>query len=234
MPKSKTSVAVRLSRKTCIVVALLCACAPVCGCINVGVMFGKVLLGDPQVKSDFEQRTGVSLLKNESRIAVVCTAPATVNSTCDGLEYDLQEEVTRRMKIHELQVASDDDVISALNGAGGKFDQDRMAAALDDVDYIIHVDIARFTHTEDNNPKLYRGRAEGIVYAYEINRGPDAVGSPRALKVFYQEFKTEYPKSRPVPAEEMAERVFQQRCVDQLADLVGRTFYSVNTSEIFN
>lgn len=234
MPKSKTSAVLRPARRVCLAVAVLCGCAPACGCINAGVMFGKVLFGDPQVKSEFEQRTGVSLLKNKSKVAVVCTTAASLNSALGSLEYDLQEEVTRRMRMHQLDVASDGEVISALNRSGGKFNQDTVAAALDDVDYIIHVEIAQFTHTEDGNPKLYRGRSDGIVYAYEVNRGPDAVGSPRALKVFYQEFKTEYPKSRPVPAEEMAERVFQQRCVDQLADLVGRKFYDVKTSELFN
>lgn len=234
MPKSKSSAISRLSRRACIGVVLLCIGAPASGCINAGVMFGKVLFGDPQVKSEFEQRTHFSLVESKKRVAVVCTAPASVNSSFDSLEYDLQEEVTRRMKIHELNVATDNEVVSAMNRTSGRFDPDALASALDDVDYIIHVDIARFTHTEENNPKLYRGHADGIMYAYEINRGEDAVGSPRAIKVFYQEFKTEYPKSRPVPAEEMAERVFQQRCVDQLADLVGRTFYDVNTSEIFN
>jgi hypothetical protein len=233
MPTKKRRAAILPSRRQSFAAALVLSCASLCGCINSSVMFGKVLFGDPQVKSEFEQRTGISLLKSEMKVAVICTAPASVVAEFDGLQYDVQEEVTRRMRIRKLDVASDNDVIGAMNNTGGQFDQDAVAAALDDVDYIIHVDIENFTHTEDNNPKLYRGRSNGIIYAYEVDRGPDAVGGPKARKVFYQEFTTEYPKSQPIEAEKMAARVFKQRCVDQLADVVGRTFYDVTTTEMF-
>jgi len=234
MPTNEPRAAVRPPRRLTIAVMLLLTCAPLSGCFKASVMFGKVLFGDPQVKSDFEQRTGISLLKNELKVAVICTAPASVVSDFDGLQYEVQEEVTRRMRIRKLNVASDDDVHSALNGSNGKFNKDALAAALDDVNYIIHVDVESFSHTEDGNAKLYRGRSNGIIYAYEVDRGPDAVGGPVARKVFYQEFTTEYPKAQPIPADQIAARVFQQRCVDQLADIVGRTFYDVTTTEIFN
>jgi hypothetical protein len=233
MPTNEPLATFRNARRLRFAVVLLLSCISLCGCINTSVMFGKALFGDPQVKSEFEQRTGISLVKDERKIAVICTAPSFVTAEFDGLQYDVQEEVTRRMRIRKLNVASDDDVISAMNGTGGRFDQDALAAALDDVDYIIHVDIESFTHTEDGTAKLYRGRSNGIIYAYEVDRGPDAIGGPRARKVFYQEFKTEYPKTQqPIPAEQMAARVFKQRCVDQLADVVGRTFYDVATSEM--
>jgi hypothetical protein len=213
---------------------LLLICAPNSGCINAGVMFGKVFFGNPMVKSAFEARTGVSLLEEDRKVAVVCTAPSSVVAEFDSLQFDLQEEVTRRMRLREINVASDDEVIGALNDAGGRFSKDTLAAALPDVDYIIHIDIEKFTHTEDGNSSLYRGRSNGIVYAYEVDHGPDAGGSPRALQVFYQEFTTEYPKAAPANAETMSVRVFRQKCVDQLADIVGRTFYDVETSELFN
>lgn len=233
MPTNEPRAPLLPSRRLSFAAVLLLSCVASSGCINSGVMFGKMFWGDPQIKSEFEQRTGISLLKDERKVAVICTAPSFVTDEFDSLQYDVQEEVTRRMRIRKLLVASDDDVISALNGTGGRFDQDALAAALDDVDYIIHVDIESFTHTEDGATKLYRGRSNGIIYAYEVDRGPDAVGGPRARKVFYQEFKTEYPKSQqPIPAEQIAVRVFKQRCVDQLADVIGRTFYDVTTFEM--
>src|SRR6186713_3114827 len=50
---------------------LLLICAPNSGCINAGVMFGKVFFGNPMVKSAFEARTGVSLLEEDRKGAVV-------------------------------------------------------------------------------------------------------------------------------------------------------------------
>lgn len=233
MPRNRSRAALSLVRTLPVCLAL-CCCASASGCINAGVMFGKVLFGDPKVKSAFEQRTGISLHEENRKVAVICTAPASVTSEFDTLAYDLQEEVSRRMRLRKLNVASDDDVIAALNSTNGRFDKDTLAAALDDVDYIIHIDVEQFTHTEDGNSKLYRGRSNGIVYAYEVDRGPDAGGKPRALQVFYQEFTTEYPKSQPFTSEQIAARVFRQRCVDNMADVVGRTFYDVDTSELFN
>jgi len=234
MPQNPAPFADALVRTLRTAALLLLICAPNSGCINAGVMFGKVFFGNPMVKSAFEARTGVSLLKDNRKVAVVCTAPSSVVAEFDSLQFNLQEEVTRRMRLRKINVASDDEVISALNDAGGRFSKDALAAALPDVDYIIHIDIENFTHTEDGNPSLLRGRSNGIVYAYEVQHGPDAGGSPRALQVFYQEFTTEYPKAAPANAERMSVRVFRQKCVDQLADIVGRTFYDVETSELFN
>ena len=234
MPQQVFCNADALLRRVRTVAMLLLICAPNCGCINAGVMFGKVLFGNPMVKSAFEARTGVSLVEDKRKVAVVCTAPSSVVAEFDSLQYDLQEEVTRRMRLREINVASDDEVIGALNDAGGHFSKDALAAALPDVDYIVHVDIEKFTHTEDGNPNLYRGRSNGIIYAYEVDHGPDSGGSPRALQVFYQEFTSEYPKAAPTSADSISARVFRQKCVDQLADIVGRTFYDVESSELFN
>lgn len=213
-------------------VLLLLLCVGNSGCIRAGALIGKVLMGDPTIKASFELQRGINLQKGQQKVAVVCSAPASVTAEFDSLAYDVQEEVTRRMRIHKLNVASDDDVISALNRTSGKFDKDAMAAALEDVDFIIHIDIEQFTHTEDGNPELYHGRANGIVHAYEVERDPESGGGPHALQMFFQEFTTEYPKNQPVSADQMAARVFRQKCVDQLADVVGRMFYDVATTDI--
>ena len=43
---------------------------------------------------------------------------------------------------------------------------------------------------------------------------------------------TDYDTGQPVPADQMAARVFRQKCVDQLSDVVGRMFYDVATTDI--
>jgi hypothetical protein len=219
-------------------IRLACAALALCligsGCINVGAMTAKVLMGNPKATSAFEQRTGISLKKEQLKVAVVCTAPSSVVAEFDGLEYDVQEEVTRRMRFRELNVASDDEVTDALNRTNGRFDKDTLATALADVNYILHVDVERFTHTEDGNPELYRSHTAGVVYAYEVLADQETAGRPRAIKVFFKEFDTRYPATQPILADNMSARVFQQKCVDDLAELVGRMFYDVETAELFN
>lgn len=201
------------------------------GCINVGVMFGKVFFGDPKMISVFEQRTGVSLHKSEKRVAVACTAPAAVSARFDTLAHDLQEEVARRMLTQQLNVARSDEVINALETSGGKFDADAIAHAMADVDYIVHIDVERCTQTEDASPDLYRGRANGLVYVYEVDRSPSRSTGTRALQIFYQEFHTEYPPAQPVMSDQMSPRVFQKRFIDSMSGTIARMFYDIHASE---
>lgn len=217
----------------CAVAAVLCL-ACLAGCSNIAVMTGKMLLGNPKQKSAFEMRTGVSLEKQGRKVAVICTAPSSALAEFDGLELDLQEEITRRMRIRELNVATDDEVNTALNRTNGRFNKDTLAASLDDVDYLVHVDVEQFSHTEDGNPRLFRGRAIGMIYSYEVTRDLEKTARPRADKVFFQQFDTAYPTSQPFSADSMSIRVFQQKFVDHLADLVGRSFYDVETADLFN
>ena len=212
---------------------LLLATAMQSGCINIGVMMGKVFFGDPLMTSVFEQRTGVSLEKTQKKIAVVCTAPASISGSFDALQHDLQDEVARKLKVRQLNVARSDEVINALESAGGQFERDAFAFALPDVDYIVHVDIERCTHTEDSSPDMYRGRANGIIYVYEVDRAAERSASPRVLQVFYQEFNSEYPGAQPVMADQMSTRIFQKKFVDSMAESIARTFYDLRASESF-
>lgn len=211
-------------------VALACA-ASQAGCINVGVMTGRILFGDPKRTSVFEQRTGVSLEESQKKIAVVCTAPASLSNSFDTLQHDLQEEVTRRLLTRKLNAVRADDVVNALESTGGQFDRDAVAAALPDVDYIVHIDVERCTLTEDASPDMYRGRANGLMFVYEVDRSAEASAAPRVLQVFYQEFNTQYPPAQPVMSDQMSARMFQSKFVDEFAVQLSRTFYDIHASE---
>jgi hypothetical protein len=212
-------------------VGLACACL-LSGCINAGVMMGKMFFGDPKMTSIFEQRTGVSLEETQKNVAVVCTAPASISGSFDTLQHDLQEEVSRRMQMRKLNVARSDEVINALESSGGAFDREALAAALPDADYIVHIDVERCTQTEDASPDLYRGRANGVMYIYEVDRSAES-SSPRVLQLFYQDFNSQYPSSQPIMSDQMSPRMFQSKFVDELAVTLARTFYDIHASEAF-
>lgn len=234
MPRSESRAAappggmIRLS----LLATLLCALSS--GCINVGVMLGKVILGNPTQTSAFELQYGVSLEKEDHTVAVVCTAPPSAVSEFDGMELDVQDEVTRRMRMRDIEIASGREVGRAMNRTYGRFDENALAAALDDVDFIIHVDIEQFTHNEDGNPELYRCHCRGVIYAYKVTRDPEETDHTRIDRVFFQEINTIYPTTQPITADMMSKRVFHQKCVDHVADVIGRAFYDVETVELFN
>ncbi len=215
-----------------VIAASLLACS-LSGCINSMVMAGKVIFGDAHVMSPFEQRTGVSLSEGEHKVVFVCTAPGSTSEEFDTLAADLQAEVHLQLKKHGVTVINSPDLNDMPDASASGFNPEAVARVTPDASYILHADVERFSGIEDASPDLLRGRASGMIYAYEIHRSSSPAGRPRVLKVFFQEFHCEYPASQPVFAGQMPARVFYRRFVDHLAELVGRTFYDVPTADAF-
>lgn len=201
-----------------------------CGCLNSLVMAGKVMLGDPEQPSGFEMITGVSLGEDQKRVLIHCSAPAYLSDDYDTLSSDVEEELIRRMRRHGLAVIHPDAAADILDDYAGRFDPNLLAAQLDDVDYIFHIQFDSFTYREDNSPNLYRGRATGTIIGHEI-RGGDS--GRHSVKVYDQQFKTTHPSAHPVAVDQMPKTVFIRRFIDRIADNLGNTFYSVQSSSLF-
>lgn len=203
------------------------------GCINSMVMAGKMLFGDTRVMSAFEQRTGVSLCKGDQQVALVCTAPPSALPEFGSFQVELQDEALLQLKMRGVQVLPTSQVATALGDSGGGFDRDAFARLLPGVNYIIHLDVERFSHTEPASPNLLRGRASGVAYAYEVHRADSDASRPRVVQVFFQEFDAEYPASHPVSTDQTSQRVFHRRFVEHLAKAVSRIFCDVPTQEAY-
>jgi hypothetical protein len=223
--------AVTTRRRLCGGAAALCLCLCLqSGCINSLVMASKVLLGDPLQKSAFEQATSVSLKKSGKRILIYCSCPAFVQAGYDSLTGDIEEELTRRMKRHELIVLSGDRAAKVLDRLGGKFDPQTLAREIDDVDYIMHIEMEKFSYLEDSSPNLYRGNATGRIIGYEVR---DKGSNRTALQVFDQRFQATYPTTYPISVDQQPKNVFIRRFIDRVADSLGASFYDVNRSELY-
>lgn len=201
-----------------------------CGCVDSLMMLGKVVLGDPEQPSGFEMATGVSLVKDQKRVLIHCSAPAYLSDDYDTLTSDVEEELIRRMRRHGLAVMHPDAAADILDDYAGHFDPNLLAAQLDDVDYIFHIQFDSFTYREDNSPNLYRGRVSGSVVGHEI-RGGDS--GRHSVQVYDQQFKTTHPSAHPVAVDQMPKTVFIRRFIDRIADNLGNTFYNVQSSSLF-
>lgn len=199
----------------------------IAGCAQVAVL-GKIFYGDPRVTAAFEQITGESL-QDRARVALVCTAPESVQSEFDTLAIDLQEELIRRMSRRGIDVLPADEVSSVLDKNAGLFDAQLLAEELE-LDYVLHVDVEQFSHRDAGSPNLLRGRSLGNVYGYAVR---ESSPGKQALQVFEREFRSEYPTSYPISVDQTPEKVFRRRFVDHLSDQVGRMFYDFRTSEAF-
>ena len=202
----------------------------VAGCTQIAVL-GKILVGDPKIEAAFSQITGTSLEKG-ARVALVCTAPASVLSEYDSCAIDVQDQLERLMTRRGIKVVSSDEVVTVLNGQGGQFDAQLVAQEID-ADFVLHIDIEYFDYRVPHSPNLYQGLAGGNVYGYEITESEDSSLGKHAIQVFEREFRSEYPGQHPVPADRTPERVFRNRFIDSLSAELGRMFYDFRTQESF-
>ena len=197
------------------------------GC-SLFVMAGKMIFGDPKMPCAFRSATHVDLVKDAKRILVVCSTPEAIKSEWTSLNVDLLDGVTRRLKTQGIDVVNPDDVATWLDDNGGTFDHPTELAEKFNVDYIIHLDIERFTFFEENSPTLYRGRTRGNVIAYAVQK---VNGQKTARHVFEREFNSEYPEQYPIAAESMSDKVFQKQYLDRVCAQVTFVFYDHRLSE---
>ncbi len=199
------------------------------GC-SLFVMAGKALFGNPKVACEFRLQTGVDLTKGDKTLLVICTTPESVKSEVPSLQLDVVENIHRDLRQHGVRVVDSDKVASWIDESGGFFTDLNELAEEFQPDYIAEVEIERLTFREENSPSMYRGRANGSVYVYEV---VGEEGQRRTYQVFVKEFMIEYPRHYPVSAHEMSEKIFQRRFIENLSHYLARIFYDYEPSAAF-
>lgn len=191
------------------------------GC-SLGVMFGKMVMGEPLVPADFRQMTREDLMKGKHTVLVVCKAPNHVDADNSTLSYDLIDGVTRRMKLNGIKVVNPDHVASWVDEHGGVGIDPTELAEEFDPDYVVVIDVQSFSYREPNSPKMLRGQAAGFVRAYEVTK---IDGHHRVNNVFVSEFHSTYPKHQPLQEEQRSSIVFQKEYMDRFCDALAQKFY---------
>jgi len=191
------------------------------GC-SLGVMFGKMVKGEPLTPSEFSSMTKCDLTKGKHTVLVVCNAPESVDSENSTLAYDLIDGITRRMKRNGVQVINPDDVAEWIDEHGGIGSDPTELANDFDTDYIIFVEVQSFSFREPNSPKLLRGQATGFVRAFEVE---EIGGHRRVSNVFGKEFNSTYPQHQPVSESGQSSLIFQKQYMDRFCDMLAEKFY---------
>jgi len=195
--------------------------ATVPGC-SLGVMFGKMLKGDPLVPSEFRSMTRQDLTKGKQKVLVICNAPESVDSENSTLAYDIIDGVTRRMRLHGVDVVNPDLIASWLDENGSQGLNLSELAAEFDCDFIVSIEVQAFSFREPNSPKLLRGQASGFVRAYEVT---EIDGQRRVNNVYGAEFSSIYPRHQPVSEQGRSSQIFQKEYMDRFCDMLGEKFY---------
>ena len=209
---------------------LLCLAAIACsqsGC-SLFVMAGKMFFGDPKIACAFRQRTGVDLTKGREKVLVVCSTPEAIRGDYSSLDFDLADGVIRRLKRRGIEVVDPDELATWMDDNGGEWSNPSELARQFDADYIVHVDLNRFEYREENSPTLFRGRASGSVFAYEVRR---TEGQKEAVEVFVSEFNSEHPKGYPISTDRMSAKSFRKQYLDRISGQLAQLFCDHRASE---
>lgn len=196
------------------------------GC-SLFILAGKVFFGDPESTAAFQLATGVDLTKGDKKVVVLCSAPSMMEGGELSANYEIVEDVSRRLKRRGVKLMSSNDVRTWMDDNGGQLDDPRDLAEDFEVDYIIYIKLARVTFREENSPSLYRGVANGEVFAYEVVKEN---GEPVVREVFSKGFGTIYPEGHPKDQIDSL-RVFQKQVLERASEAIAHLFYSHKFSE---
>jgi len=198
------------------------------GC-SLFVMAGKMVLGDVKVQSQFRQATKTDLAKANRKVLVLCSASDTIRSNYPSVDFDILEGVIHRLKVHGIKkVVSPDAVAGWLDNHGGRFDDLQELADHFKADYVVHIEVSKFTCQEENSTDLLRGQSEGHVRAYHL----DGAGSEkRLLEVMNSDFVSTYPPGNPVSADKKSATNFQREYVDRICLQLAQIFYDHTRAE---
>ncbi len=197
------------------------------GC-SLGVMAGKMFRGEPLRQAEFHSMTGTDLSKGKHRIAILCSTPASVESELSSLNVDLIDGITRRLKVHGVEVVDPDVVAKWIDDNGGVVTDPASMANAFDTEFIAWIDIDTFSLKEDETSKLLRGRTNGFVRVYQIQ---DVGDGKVALSAFNSEFTSIFPSHQPISELSRSQLSFQKEYIDRLCSELAVKFYDHRPGE---
>jgi len=192
------------------------------GC-SLGVMFNKMLTGDPLTSSEFRRMTGEDLTKGKHTLLVMCTTPPSVNTTLSTLSVDIVEGVARRLKREEVKIISPDKITRWIDDNGGIDATPELLAKDFETDYIAWIDIDEFSLDEPNSQDLMRGRCNGFVRVTRVEDGPG--GDKFASTVYVREFTIVFPPHQPISETGRSKLLFQKEFVERVSEELSEKFY---------
>jgi hypothetical protein len=212
--------------KTCLqMAACLLMTSTLCGC-NAIILLGYLIGGPPSIEPEFDAKTNKSLSAKDVRVAVVCYAPLPLKYDFDKLDYDLAKHVTFKLHTHGIKVINPD-LVHAWLDENKDWDRPEEIGEALQVDYVVYIDMQKFSLYEENSRNLYRGRAEALLSVYEIYK--EGGGE----KIYSKEINSKYPLKIPRSTYEVSYPTFKAQYFNRLSEEIGRQFYEHYTGDDF-
>lgn len=201
-------------------------CWAVTGC-SLGVMAGKLLMGDPKQKAAFRAATGTDLTKGKDSLLIICSAPHGILAQFPSLQVDMADRISRNLETRGVKVVSSDQVASWYDEHGEWGDFKELAEAFE-ADYIMNVQLQKFTYRVPDSENLMQGIAEGRI---SVTQTSYSKKKSRPGAIFERGFQLQFPTSYPVPRENRSEQIFIEGFQDRLALHLSQFLYDHHLSE---
>jgi ABC-type uncharacterized transport system auxiliary subunit len=208
----------RSSRKLVGVLCLLASTLLLCGCRPAALLYFLMLAPEPQIPAKFDKLKGKT-------VVVLTYASANARYAHATLDTEVRQAVIRELleNVKKIRIADPDQVARwcaehegySLKEVGHEF------AA----DYVIYIEIQKFSLQEHHSPQLYRGSAAVMIQVADVHQNGQVVWETYLESVF--------PTSRAVPASEMSLQAFTAMYVKRLSREIARHFFPYRYDETF-
>lgn len=201
--------------------ALLCLiglCFVTSGC-NYIVLLGYLIGGPPSIEPDFDAMTKKSLTEKDIVVAVACYAPKEVLYDNSHIDRDVARMVSQRLRDHKITVRHPDVVLKWID-ENPDYDQPEEIGEGVQVTHLIYIDLTSFSLYEKGSSELYRGRSEGMVTVFEIDK-ENGGGDP----IYNKEIISVFPLAVPRSTYEVSKQGFTAQYLARLSEEIGRLFY---------
>jgi len=200
----------RVSRLAATVAMLSAVAATSAGCIH------KLLLTPIYLIKGYNVPAAYDGLK-DSRVAVVCRPPASLEFRHAGVDRDIAKRVGMLLaeNVSDVDVVSRSD-IEQWEDINGPLKVDELAEAVG-ADKVVRIDLEDFSLQEGQT--LLQGRAEVVVTVIELSGGAENEVWDSHLEDF------RFPVNGGVPQQDKSIRSFRRQFIAILSERIARNFY---------
>lgn len=203
---------------------VLALTAPHAGC-NMFILAGYLLGGPPSIEPDFDIKTGKSLSAKKRKVLVLCFAPTEVKWDFEAVDRELATHVSHRLNQNHIKVIDPQHVHAWLD-QNADWDKPEEIGSDLEADYVIFIELSKYTLYEENSSNLYRGTADVIVTVYEMDQDAKKNGEKGEGNVIYsKEVMSRFPDLQPVSTSDQTYYNFQRLYMSRLSDQIGQLFY---------
>ena len=190
------------------------------GCAQ-SVLLGYLIGGPPSIEPDFDAQTGLSFTDENIVVAVVCYAPKEVKWDFEKIDDEIASHVAHRLAVGKVTVI-DPDLIRAWTEQNPDWERPEEIGAAFSANYVVDIEVNRFSLYEEGSTTLYRGRTDAQVNVVAMDDPEARVAEGE--RIYSKQVDLAYPTRVPRSTQEMSYLQFKRDYLSRLSESIGWIF----------